>query len=161
MQTIGLEDLDRLRRIATQDRELFFARHADFASYSDRLIAVALCQGAALHFVDGGNGVKDFDVWSFFAEHPARRVNARRRASKDFGPSKFGRHPSDDGWQGRRVDLLMRGVRCKPNADPIEVIRKYLSAPETASAAYLAQKAVVLLEPLALLGTVVWPKKAF
>ena len=76
MQTIELEDLARLRRIATQDRELFFARNPDVAIYSDRLITVALCQGAALHFVDRKNGVKDLDVWTFYAEHPARRVNA-------------------------------------------------------------------------------------
>jgi hypothetical protein len=30
--------------------------------YADRLFAVALCQGAALHYIDGKNGVKDLDV---------------------------------------------------------------------------------------------------
>ena len=28
-----------------------------------------LCQGAALHYVNGRNGVKDFDVWSFYAQY--------------------------------------------------------------------------------------------
>jgi len=28
-----------------------------------------LCQGAALHYVNGKNGVKDFGVWSFYAQH--------------------------------------------------------------------------------------------
>ena len=28
----------------------------------------ALCQGAALHYVDAKNGVKDFDVWSFYTQ---------------------------------------------------------------------------------------------
>ena len=27
----------------------------------------ARCQGAALHYVNERNGVKDFDVWSFYA----------------------------------------------------------------------------------------------
>lgn len=62
MQPIGLDDLGRLREIARQDRELFLATHPDFAVNADRRIAVALCQSAALHFVDGRNGVKDFDV---------------------------------------------------------------------------------------------------
>jgi hypothetical protein len=30
--------------------------------YAGRL----LCQGAALHYLDGRTGVKDFDVWSFY-----------------------------------------------------------------------------------------------
>ena len=29
-------------------------------------IVVALCQGAALHYFDKINGVKDFDVWFFY-----------------------------------------------------------------------------------------------
>ncbi len=29
-------------------------------------LCVALCQGAALHFYDKKNGVKDFDVWFFY-----------------------------------------------------------------------------------------------
>ncbi len=28
-------------------------------------LAVALCQGAAMHYYDNTNGVKDFDVWFF------------------------------------------------------------------------------------------------
>jgi hypothetical protein len=26
-------------------------------------------QGAALHYVNGQNGIKDFDVWSFYAQY--------------------------------------------------------------------------------------------
>jgi hypothetical protein len=40
------------------------------AVYDKRVIAVALCQGAALHYVDGKTGVKDFDVFTFYAAHP-------------------------------------------------------------------------------------------
>ncbi|HHJ81360.1 MAG TPA: hypothetical protein ENJ65_06970, partial [Candidatus Tenderia electrophaga] len=28
-------------------------------------LAVALCQGGAMHYHDGVNGIKDFDVWFF------------------------------------------------------------------------------------------------
>jgi len=34
-----------------------------------RLLGRALCQGAALRYVNGSNGVKDFDVWSFYTQY--------------------------------------------------------------------------------------------
>ena len=40
-------------------------------SATGQIIAVALCQGAALHYVNGSNGIKDLDVWTFYAERPA------------------------------------------------------------------------------------------
>jgi hypothetical protein len=45
------------------------------------------------------------------------------------------------------------------NADPVAALRSYLSQQRTSAAYHLAQKAVVLLEPFALLGTVVWPAR--
>ena len=73
-EPIGREDLVRLARIARLDREDFFARKTRYRALDERLICVALCQGAALHYVDGKSGVKDFDVWTFYAarpDHPA------------------------------------------------------------------------------------------
>ena len=47
-----------------------FARNPDGSGrYTGRLLGRALCQGAALHYVDEENGVKDFDVWSFYAQY--------------------------------------------------------------------------------------------
>lgn len=152
-------DLERLAFLAKKDHEDFFARHPRWRDlYAGRIVCVALCQGAALHFVDGRNGVKDFDVWTFFAEHPAGRLRADRRvASVDFGPSKFGHHPGEAGYIGRRIDFLMRSLRCQPDADPAKAIREYLSSGTTGSARALARKAVVLIEPNRLRGRVVWP----
>jgi hypothetical protein len=66
------DDLRRLGTLAAEDRAGLFARSRRTGQmYADRLFAVALCQGAALHRVNGTNGVKDFDVWSFYVEHPA------------------------------------------------------------------------------------------
>ena len=62
---ITREDLLRLGHIAREDREEFFDRRPRYRVLADRVIAVTLCQGAALHFLDGQNGVKDFDVWTF------------------------------------------------------------------------------------------------
>ena len=56
--------LARLSKIAEADHESFYARRPE---YRGRLIAVVLAQGAALHYLDRSNGVKDLDVWTFFA----------------------------------------------------------------------------------------------
>ena len=91
------------------------------------LLSRALCQGAALHYVNGHNGVKDFDVWSFYAQYDDWPFPARWRGTRDFGPSKFGRYSCDPPrYTGRRVDLLGRSLRVELGADPAEVIRRYL-----------------------------------
>ncbi len=40
--------------------------------YRHRLFAIALCQEAALHYLDGQNGGKDLDFWRFFKANPKR-----------------------------------------------------------------------------------------
>jgi hypothetical protein len=106
--------------------------------------------------LDGKNGVKDFDVWSFFRAHPARPFPYRRNASADFGDPKFGRSPEWEHFIGRRVDLLGRSMIVSPHQSPADALRRYLSFSKTASARALAKKAMVLLYPRAQLGTVVW-----
>ena len=122
------------------------------------LVCVALCQGAALHFVDGENGVKDFDLWTFYTARPDHPLFPwRRRVARVFGDPGFGPVPDRPGFVGRRVDLLARSIEVGSGTDPAEVLCGYLSEGRTASARALAQKAVVLLEPSDRLGTVVWP----
>ncbi len=162
---IDMSDLQRLGKIAAQDRDLFYRGRPE---YRDRLLCVALCQGAGKHYVDleGGssepNGVKDFDVWSFFAAIPGERFPAdRRNRHEDFGPSKFGRWEKEPArfahFSGRRVDLLMRALPVAIDADPVLSLRQYLSEGRTRSARELAAKAVVLIAPNGLTGKVVWP----
>src|SRR4029077_16662818 len=92
------------------------------------------------------NGIKDFDVWTFFAHSPSHRFPPRRPVmNADFGPSKFGRHSGDDGLAGRRVDFIVRGIDCRPGADPVEVLRRYLTERRSKSARCLSKKAVVIL----------------
>ena len=155
---IEREDLGRLARIARLDREDLFARKPRYRALGERLICVALCQGAALHYVDGENGVKDFDVWTFFAAHPDHPDYPwRRRKAVDFGDPKFGRSPDKPHFTGRHVDLLGRSLRVAEDADPAAILREYLTEGRTATARRLAEKAVVLLEPPDRLGAVVWP----
>ncbi|MFG1872266.1 hypothetical protein [Micromonospora arborensis] len=121
-----------------------------------------------MHFVDiangmvNPNGVKDFDVWSFFAAIPGQRFPAyRRNAHVDFGPSKFGRWsrelPRFRHFQGRRIDLFMRILPVNTDAEPAAALREYLRAGRTESARRLATKGVVLMDPAERRGEIVWP----
>ena len=156
---IEIADLLRLAALAADAEAELFGRNPDGTGrYAGRLLCRALCQGAALHYVNGRNGVKDFDVWSFYAQYDEWPFPARWRGTRDFGPSKFGRYPPDaPGYSGRRVDLLGRSLRVEPGADPVEVIRRYLAARRTRSAKELATKAAVLIYPESRVGEVVWP----
>ena len=152
------EDLAYLAGIARQDREDLFGRKPRYRALSERLICVALCQGAALHFLDGENGVKDFDVWTFYAAGPdVPAFPWRRRAARTFGDPCFGPSPDSPAFVGRRVDLLARSIEVGPWTDPVGILHAYLSKGGTPTARALGEKAVVLLEPAVLLGTVVWP----
>jgi hypothetical protein len=159
LERIERSDLLRLGALAAQAEAGLFARHPDGAGrYAGRLLCRALCQGAALHYLDGKNGVKDFDVWSFYAALREGPFPYRWRGTADFGPSRFGRYPGDPpSYVGRRVDLLGRSLPALPGADPATVLRGYLSAARTASARALAAKAVILIAPVSALGERIWP----
>jgi hypothetical protein len=156
LEPIDADDLARFALIASQDRDDFFARHAR----PQHFLCSALCQGAAKHYVDRANGVKDIDVWSFFVKTAGvPDFNARRRVERDLGPSKFGVHPDDAkrGFTGRRVDLLGRSIDVALGEGPVEAVRRYLRECNTDSTWHLQKKAVVLLEPKDLACAIVWP----
>jgi hypothetical protein len=157
---IDRDDLLRLAKLAAEVEAGLFARRPHGAGrYDGRLLCRALCQGAALHYVDAENGVKDFDIWSFYAGRRDGPFPYRWRGTADYGPSKFGRFPDDPpSFTGRRVDLLGRSLDVPLDAEPATVLRDYLSAARTASARALAKKAVVLIYPERLAGKVVWPE---
>jgi hypothetical protein len=156
---IEIADLLRLAALAADaEAELFRRNPQGSGRYAGRLLGRALCQGAALHYVDESNGVKDFDVWSFYAQLDEWPFPARWRGTRDFGPSKFGRYPGDPlRYSGRRVDLLGRSLPAQQGADPAVVLRRYLAARRTASAQALAAKAVVLIDSQNQAGEIVWP----
>ncbi|NTW88053.1 MAG: hypothetical protein HGB26_02780 [Desulfobulbaceae bacterium] len=152
------DDLRRLGRLASEDREAFFRRKPETGKlYSSRLFAVALCQGGALHYLNGKNGIKDLDVWSFYTEDPVRMFPPRRRAKVDFGDPKFGVSPDTPEFIGRRVDLIGRSIPDADPNDPVKSLQQYMKNGKTESARLLAMKAIILIEPSELLGTVVWP----
>jgi hypothetical protein len=156
---IEVADLLRLAALAADAEAGLFGQNPDGSGrYAGRLLGRALCQGAALHYLDEKNGVKDFDVWSFYAQYDDWPFPARWRGTRDFGPSKFGRYSGDPPrYSGRRVDLLGRSLPAVPGTDPADAIQRYLTARRTASAKALATKAVVLIDPQRRAGEVVWP----
>jgi hypothetical protein len=121
-------------------------------------LAVALCQGAAMHFHDKVNGVKDFDVW-FFYPFNKKHLPYRTYWNWDYKNPKFGRHPSISGYTGRKVDVLVRSIKTYTQNDPVKTIHQFLQYENTASSRELAKKAVVMLHPESLLGKVVWYKQ--
>jgi hypothetical protein len=154
MEKITDEDLKKLASIAATDRGDFLSRRPQ---YTGVFLCSALCQGAALHFVDEKNGVKDFDIWSFYAEEKGvPTFPPRRHVQVDFGESKFGKEPGAS-LKGRRVDIFCRSIESNENA--IESVQRYLRDHPTDSAYLLAKKAAVLLEPTNLRGRIIWPVK--
>ena len=158
-ERITRADLRRLARIAAEEREDFFSRHPEFALlYRKRLLCTALAGDAALHYLNGATGVSEFSVWSFYAEHPEAPFPFHQPARADFGESKFGRTTNaPEGYAGRAVSLHGRSIDVVPGSDPVEALQRYLKAGATRSSRELAQKALLLVEPLSLLGTEVWP----
>lgn len=153
---IELDDLKRLAKLARQDRKHFFQNHPKWAkAYAQRVLCVALCQGAAKHYIDGTIGINDFDVYTFYRIHPQKHWYAKRIKSYDFGIPQFGRSKDRPNFVGRRVDCLGRDIDANNGEEVTTALRRYLQKGKTKTDGLLATKAVVLLEPNC--GTVVWP----
>ncbi len=156
-RAITRSDLRRLARIARQDRETLFKTHPQWATlYAQRVMCVALCQGAALHYLDRKTGINDFDVYTFYRKHPAKDWYARRIKRYDFGDPKFGQSLDRPDFVGRRVDCCARSIDIDSKEGIEAAIQQYLQEGRTESAKQLAAKAVILLEPNC--GKVIWPR---
>jgi len=179
------EHLDRLVALATLDHKKF-TRPDGRPEYAGLRVAVVLAQGAAQHWVDvdaraaDPNGVKDLDVWTFYAARPgAQFPAAKRETHADFGRANLGRQmytPADvdalgprvhawQGYSGRRVDFLMRALPVPPDCPPdvaADAIVNWLTAGARSRSAtppsnwHLSRKAVVGLWPAPLAGRTLW-----
>jgi hypothetical protein len=156
-----VEHLKRLDKIAKQDHREMLAKNPHLAVYRDRILLVALCQGAALHYVNGTNGVKDIDVYTFYAAVPGVMLTPRRHGVADFGESEFGYWSKEkpirgERFVGRRVDLLQRSLKVPPAVDPVEAVRSWLQT-KGGTPELLRRKSVVGIWPRKYLGKVIWP----
>jgi hypothetical protein len=149
-------DLARLAQIALDDFADLCRRQKYSRRYADRLRLICLCQGAARHHVYHDRGVWDFDLWGFLDEVRGHPFPYRRRSEHDFGSSKFGRDPDDDGFKGRKVDVIGRSIRVSKNETPIEAVQRYLREARTVSAALLAERPVIVVWPARYRGRVIW-----
>ena len=152
-------DLKKLLQLSNSDIEKFFDRNPRYRKlYHGKEVLIALGQGAALHYINQKNGVKDFDVWYFY---PKKDIHLpyRRRGEVDYGKSKFGRHPDDYDSIGRRIDVLMRTNTAFNKGNPTTCIREYLSKKNTKTARLLSTKAMVGLWPKEVFGKILWPSK--
>ncbi len=139
-EPLTAEHLDCLADLADRDHEAF-TRPAGRPEYRNRRAMTVLAQGAAQHYLDclagcdprSCKGVKDLDIWTFYAAIPGTRFPAAKRETHaDFGPSSLGRQAYDfaaahtareralgrrwAAYQGRRVDFLMRALPVPPGA---------------------------------------------
>lgn len=175
------EHLERVSAIAPADHQ-FFTRPDGRPEFADRRVAVVLAQGGATHYLRGDVGIKDLDVWTFYAAVPDVTFPAKRTRHVDFGPSELGRQRYDfdaaknpaelarfrrwDQFRGRRVDLLMRDLQIEPDAPSrrvIRALRDWLQAGDSStskrppSSYYLAHKIMVLIDPRRGRGTTIRP----
>jgi hypothetical protein len=121
-----------------------------------KLLCLVLCQGAALHYLDGKNGVKDFDVWAFFKRTGRQQFPYRRRGVVDFDSPKFGQTSSHPEFVGRSVDVLGRSIPVRAGESPPDSVLRYINSRATGTPYHLAQKAGILLFPERYFGQILW-----
>jgi hypothetical protein len=139
--------------LSKQEENAFFARNPRLsAPYRDRLLAVALCQGAALQYLGRGRGVADFDVHYFYRQNPTKRRLSRtvKHVVADVG-----------GFRRIPVDFVRTVIPASifdmDLARALDLLRAFLHEAPTENARHLATKAVIGLRPRTLFKTVIWP----
>ena len=152
-QPIQPQHLRVLSQLAMKEREDFFERNTHLGPiYNDRFLAAALCQGAALHYLSRGDGVKDFDIHFFYEQHPTKKRMARGVYTIRAKVCEFG---------SRKVDFIRTVIPSRfvdlYRDDVVRVVRQFLMNPPTPNARYLAVKAVIGLVPDSVFGTTIWP----
>lgn len=94
MARSGRAGLLRLAALAADAEAELFSRNPQGSGwYGGRLLGRPCARALLCITWTGRNGVKDFDVWSFCAQHDDWPFPAWWRGTRAFGPSKFGRYP--------------------------------------------------------------------
>ena len=144
-------ELRSLVALAKSEEKAFFDRNPHtIRTYRNRLLVVALCQGAALQYVGCGYGVKDFDVHFFYAQNPAkpRLSRAVKRINATVG--RFANIPVDF------IRTVIHADDGHANKSVAYRLRSFLEEQPTANARQLSKKAVVGLLPKKLFAKVLW-----
>lgn len=146
---LGRNDLKALQKLALEEHEDFFKRNKHLKdAYYDSLVGIALCQGAASHYINPSVGIKDFDIWLFYVEN--ENIRFPYRAHKSI----------ENGYKSRGIDYLKRAIKkelfdsCSNTAE--ECIMEYLFERNTKTKELLLKKAIVGLFPEEIFGKVIW-----
>ncbi len=137
---ISRNHLLQLAALAAEAEAGFFARRPHGRALRRSVAVPGAVPGSGPALPGRENRHKDFDVWSFYAARSDGPFPCRWRGWADFGPSRFGRHPGDPSYSGRRVDVLGRSLSALPGAGPGAVLRDYLAAARTRSAKALPKR---------------------
>ncbi len=146
-------ELRSLAKLASAEEKAFFVRNPHLVGpYRQRLILVALCQGAACQYLGCGRGVKDFDVHFFYAQNPNKRRLSRSVKHEYECIASFPKVP---------IDFIRTTVPgAQPNLEPeaaIQTVREFLRSKQTSNAYHLSLKAVIGLYPNEVFAEQVWP----
>ena len=152
-------DLSRVRDLVVAKLTTVYSGTEVASQYRDRMVCLALCQGAAAHWVGGAHGIKDIDVWAFYRDGLPRPFPYRARWTADLGESRFGRHPEDKGFKGRRIDILGRSIPIRTDEGPAKAVGAWLVS-GTKSASMLAQRPLVGLLPVEVFAKTIWLRKS-
>lgn len=155
-EDITKNDLKALHEKVLETEIKFFDEHQRYFDYKNKLVGIALCQGAAKHYLDNNGGVKDFDVWLFYSKIPNKSMYRRKVKSVDCGLPKFGKDPKGK-FENKRLDIIARVIETGNLHDPKMILRKYLQSTKTESAKKLSEKAVIGIYPDEILGEKIWP----
>ena len=152
-QPVTSNELRSLAKLAIAEEKAFFLRNPHLVGpYWQRLILVALCQGAALQYLGRGYGVKDFDVHFFYAQNPNKRRLSRAVKREYACVAAFSEMPIDF------IRTIVPGAH--PQLEPeaaIQTVREFLWSKPTSNADHLSQKAVIGLYPNEVFAEQIWP----
>jgi hypothetical protein len=150
-RAVGARELRALADLAHAEERDFFRRNNHLVSvYRNRLVATALCQGAALQYLGSGYGVNDFDVHYFYSQSPKKPRLSRAVKRVWTGVGRF---------EHVAVDFIRTVVPSRiPGSDPLGIIRAFLRDGPTPNARHIAMKAVIGISPPKLFRVVIWPE---
>ena len=132
-----IADLLRLAVLAADaEAELFRRNPQSSGRYAGRLLGRALCQGAALHYVNQSNGVKDFDAWSFYAQYDDWPFPARWRG--DSGRQARGQAVAGEVGGQERHDLGHSPVLDAEDVEPARHVSAGAIIPQVGAECELA-----------------------
>ena len=155
---VPITEDDLAQLLQGSEKKFYDAVNADLNSPMGQVhggqkpVAIALCQGAAMHYHDGVTGYTDFDVYLFYDVNKPEGMSDQHPASRPPRQWHYKNEKYPDG--DIQVDVLVRRIEVHGD-NPTEIIRNHLQNPNVR---YLNEAAVVLLDPPEQLGKVIWYK---